>query len=190
MQKIHQTGTTMLEALAAITVVSVLLIGAIKLVGKMFDMFKQNMIVSEIQEIQKNINSRYRLEGNFSGLGGLTATQIHEQKLVPSQMLVNGSLVHRMNGEVKIDVSALGNEFFDVEFNGLTNRTCVNLSQINWNNSLSTDLYQIKINDNVYKLPIPANGISFGDEAALPITVTKAVSSCVDDDNTIVWTFQ
>ena len=123
-------------------------------------------------------------------MAGLSAEEIANQKLIPSQMLVNDKLVHRLNGEVIIDVSDLGNDFFYVEFKGLTNRTCSNLSQINWNNSLSTDLYQIKINEDVYKLPIPANDVEFGDDDALPITVGKAIKSCQSNDNVIGWTFQ
>lgn len=190
MLKSCQKGTTLMEAMAAITIASVLLISVIKLVGNMFDMFKQNMVVNEVQEVQKNITARYRLEGNYAGLSGLSAEDFAKQKLVPSQMHVGDKLMHRLNGEVKIGVSDLGDDYFYIEFDSLTNRSCVNLSQINWNNSLSTDLFQIQINDNVYLLPIPSNGVVLGDENALPITVAKAISSCKDNDNVIVWTFQ
>ena len=51
MLKSCQKGTTLMEAMAAITIASVLLISVIKLVGNMFDMFKQNMVVNEVQEV-------------------------------------------------------------------------------------------------------------------------------------------
>ena len=48
----------------------------------------------------------------------------------------------------------------------------------------------IKINNDVYKLPIPANNVDFGDENALPITIAKAAKSCKSNNNVIGWTFQ
>lgn len=185
----NQKGNTMMEALAAISVVTVLAVAAVKLMGGLFDMFKQNMIVNEVQEVQKNISARYRLEGNYSELAGMDAQKLKEELLVPSQMVVNGTLVHRLNGAVEIAPSALGDEYFDITFKDLTTRSCMNMSQINWTGNQATDLFQIKINDNTFKLPI--NGVKFGDENALPVTVKKAADSCKDGlVNDITWTFQ
>ena len=168
----QQKGNTMLEALAAIAVISVLSISVIKLVGNMFSAFKQNMIENEIREVQKNVVDRYRIDGNYSALENITAEKIIEERLVPSQMAVGSKIVHR-------------------KFEELSTRACVGLSQINWNNNGVTDLFQIKINNKEFKLPIPINGLNFEDEGALPITVKKAVDSCNNgSDNVITWTFQ
>lgn len=186
-----QKGATMLEAISVITIVSVVTIGGIKLIGSMFEMFKQNMVANEVQEIQKNVSARYRLEGNYAELSSeeMTPQKLKEELLVPSQMLVRGKLMHRLNGEVEIKASELGDEYFDIIFKELTVRSCMNLSQINWSSTQGTDLFQIKINENTFKLPI--NGVNFGDADALPITVKKAADSCTnDDENIITWTFQ
>ncbi len=185
----EQKGTTMMEALAAISVVTVLTVGVIKLIGNMFDMFKQNMITTEIQEVQKKIAERYRLEGVYTELSSLTPQQMKDEQLVPSQMLVNDKLVHRQNGEVEIKTSTLGDEYYDVTFKSLSNRSCVNLSQINWDAGQTSDLFRIQINDKVFKSPV--DGVNFGDDNALPITVKKAADSCESgSDNQITWTFQ
>lgn len=187
----QQKGNTMLEALAAIAVISVLSISVIKLVGNMFSAFKQNMIENEIREVQKNVVDRYRIDGNYSALENITAEKIIEERLVPSQMAVGSKIVHRLNGNVEINVSDLGENYFDIKFEELSTRACVGLSQINWNNNGVTDLFQIKINNKEFKLPIPMNGLNFEDEGALPITVKKAVDSCNNgSDNVITWTFQ
>ena len=191
MLKSNQKGTTMMEAIAAISVVTVLTISIIGLVGNMFEVFRLNMVSQEVQEIQKNIVTRYRLEGDFSELSSskMTPAKFKEDLLIPSQMLVNGKIVHRLNGEVEIKTSSLGDEFFDITFKQLSLRACMNLSQLTWSNTQGTDLFQIKINNKLFKLPI--DGVKFGDEDALPITLEKAADSCKDDgDNTIVWTFQ
>jgi len=187
----HQKGSTMLEAMAAIAVISVLTVSVIKLIGTMFNSFKQNMIENEIREVQKNIVNRYRIDGDYLALENITAEKVAEEQLVPSQMAVGNKIIHRLNGNVVINVSDLGEQYFDIRFEELPTRTCVGLSQINWNNSGTTDLFRIIINEKEYKLPIPSNNLEFGDEGALPITVKKAVESCnKGSDNTITWTFQ
>ena len=92
----------------------------------------------------------------------MTPQKMKDEQLIPSQMLVNGEIVHRLNGEVTIETSSLGMDYFDVTFNKLSLRTCMNLSQINWSSSEGADIFQLKINDKVFKLPI--NGVNFGDE--------------------------
>ena len=191
MFKSDQKGATMLEAISVIAIVGVVTVAGIRLIGSMFEMFKQNMVSNEVQEIQKNISARYRLEGNYAELSSeeMTPQKMKEELLVPSQMLVKGKLVHRLNGDVEIKASELGDEYFDITFKELSSRTCLNLSQISWNSTQGTDLFQIKINEKTFKLPV--NGVNFGDADALPITVKKATESCkTDEDNTITWTFQ
>ena len=185
-----QKGTTMMEAIAAISVVTVLSVAAVKLIGNMYEMFRQNMVANEIREIQKNITARYRLEGNYAELSSeMTPQKMKDEQLIPSQMLVNGEIVHRLNGEVTIETSSLGDDFFDVTFYKLSLRTCMNLSQINWSSTEGADVFQLKINNNTFKLPI--NGVKFGDNNALPITVKKASESCSNDENNVItWTFQ
>ncbi len=188
MIKSNQKGTTMMEAIAAISVVTVMAVGVIKLIGGMFESFKQNMIENEIQEVQKRIVSRYRLEGNYANIP-TTVEKIKEEQLVPAQMYANNKLIHRQNGEVTIATSTLGSDYFDVTFKGLSVRSCVNLSQINWNNGQNSDLLQLKINTKTFVLPV--GNVSAGDDNALPMTMQKAVDSCKSgDDNVIIWTFQ
>ena len=191
MLKSNQKGTTMMEAIAAISVVTVLTVAAVKLIGSMYELFRQNMVANELREIQKNIATRYRLEGNYAELSSdaMTPTKMKEDQLIPSQMLINGEIVHRLNGEVTIETSSLGDEYFDITFNKLSLRTCMNLSQINWSGTDGADIFQIKINKKTFKLPI--NGVQFGDDNALPISPVKASESCTDDEkNVITWTFQ
>ncbi len=189
MLKSDQKGTTMMEAIAAISVVTVLTVAAVKLIGNMYEMFRQNMVANEIREVQKNIATRYRLEGNYAGLSDMTPQKMKDEQLIPSQMLVNDEIVHRLNGEVTIKPSSLGDDYFDVTFNKLSLRTCLNLSQINWSGTDGADIFQIKINNKIFKLPI--NGVQFGDDNALPISPVKASESCTDDEkNVITWTFQ
>ncbi len=188
MIKSNQNGTTMMEAIAAISVVTVMTVGIIKIIGGMFEAFKQNMIENEIQEVQKNVVSRYHLEGNYANIP-TTPEKIRKEQLVPAQMYTDDKLIHRQNGEVTIATSTLGDDYFDVTFKGLPVRSCVNLSQINWNNGQNSDLFQLKINDKTFVLPI--GDVKAGDANALPVSMKTASESCKSgDDNVITWTFQ
>lgn len=187
MLKDNQQGATMMEAIAVISVVTVMTVAAVKLIGGMFEAFKQNMIENEIQEVQKNVVSRYRLEGDYATIPA-EASKIKEEGLVPSQMVVGNKLMHRQNGEVEIKQSTLGKDYFDITFKDLPNRSCVNLSQINWNNGQNSDLYQLKINDKLFTLP--AGTDAPGDDN-LPMNIKKATGSCKSGSkNVITWTFQ
>ncbi|MBR2033948.1 MAG: hypothetical protein IKA03_04670 [Alphaproteobacteria bacterium] len=193
----NQNGSTMLETIGAMMVVSMVSIGIISLVGKMFNAFKQNMVANEIKEVQKNITDRYRADGNYEALEGISAQDAYKEKLIPAQMLVGNKIVHRQNGEVELGIGEeeIDNEkenYFTVKFKGLTNGSCIDLSQIAWNSASSTDLYAITINNNkTFKVPLAATGIAPGSDNALPITIEKAVGACNagDDDNVIKWTF-
>ena len=190
MLKNNQKGSTMLEAMGALSVVTVFTIAAISLVSSMFDMFKQNMVVNEIKEIQKLITSRFQLEGSYENLFKMDIDDLREEKLLPSQMFINDKIYHRLGGEVEISESDMGKNYYSVTFNDLNNRACLNLSQIEWIVNQGSDLVELKINKNVFKMPISKNKVEPGSDNALPMNLTKASKSCDDEDNTITWTFQ
>ncbi len=190
MSAIDQKGTTMLETMAVLSVITVFTIAAISLVGSMFDMFKQNMVVNEIKEIQKTITGRFQLEGSYADLFKMSVEDLKKEKLLPSQMFVNDGIYHRLGGEVTISKPDAGEGYYNVTFNDLNNRACLNLAQVEWVVNQGSDLMELKINKDVYKIPVSKNNIEPGDANALPMTLNKAAKSCGDDDNTITWTFQ
>lgn len=101
MFRINQKGGTMVEAIAVISIMTVLGISAIKLIGGLFDGFKQNIVTSEIRELQKNVSARYSVDGHYGNLG--TVATLVKEKVVPNQMLANGKIYHRLGGEVLIE---------------------------------------------------------------------------------------
>ena len=191
MFKNDQTGSTMLETIAVVSVVTVFSIAAISIVGSMFDMFKQNMVVNEIKEIQKTITARFQLEGSYADLFEKSVDDLKSEKLLPSQMFVNDKIYHRLGGEVSISKSDLGDSYYNVTFNDLNNRACLNLAQVEWIVNQGSDLIELKINKDVFKMTISKNNIEPGSDKALPMNLTKAVKSCEDNNkNAITWTFQ
>lgn len=185
----NQKGSTMIEALSALMIITVLGIAGIKLVGSIFDMFRQNIVSNEIKDIQKNVAARYSADGDYLGLKDMTTANLLAEKMVPNQMVANGKIYHRLGGEVLINQSTLGELYFDVTFKDLSSRSCMNLSQINWVTNQNSDLVELVINDKTFKLPF--GEVSPGDGDALPMTVAKATTACKSGaDNNITWTFQ
>lgn len=151
MFRINQKGGTMVEAIAVISIMTVLGISAIKLIGGLFDGFKQNIVTSEIRELQKNVSARYSVDGHYGNLG--TVATLVKEKVVPNQMLANGKIYHRLGGEVLIEKSALSTLYYQITFKDLSPKACMNLSQINWMTHQGSDLIQLQINSTVFVLP-------------------------------------
>ena len=107
LRKNNQSGATMIETLGVLTIVTMLGISAIKLIGNIFDIFKQNLVVNEVRDLQKAISGRYRFEGNYKELlenrtPEETAQFVCNEKMAPYQMCIDGLLYHRMGGQVWI----------------------------------------------------------------------------------------
>lgn len=201
----------MLETLGVLTIVMMLGISTFKLINSIMDMFKQNMVVSEVKDMQKVISDRYKFEGNYKGLfedGGTRRTPeqvsafLCESKMAPNQMCVKGRLHHRMSGDVWVmpieNYDEDGNPIEDYSkyalvFWGLTDKTCVNAAQINWYSKQKSDIYKMVINGGVAGKEMVVD-LPYNDEDGLsgrfPVSGIDAMRACsADNDNTIEWVF-
>lgn len=190
-----QKGGTMMEALMVLSIIIVLSVSGMNLINSMFTMFKQNMVSNELIEIQKNIAARFRVFGYYNDI----PTDIEDwkkEKLLPNQMIAGDSIHHRLGGKVTIapKFKHEGDEFapyFTVTFEDIPQKTCFVIGQINWTMSQSSDLIELKINDNdPFVLPTRASGVEKGADNALPVKVNVLMSKCQSGDNTMVWTFR
>lgn len=182
-----QRGATMLEVMAVMMVITMLGIASIKLIGNLFDMFRLQMVGTEIQEIQKAVSARFSVEGEYSALVSMSPQQMVDEKLVPNQMFVNNNFYHRLGGLVEVKPSALGDEYYSVSFADLSKKACLNVTQINWITNETSNLVEVSINEGVFVLPI--GSVRPTDDDALPLTVAKAAKFC-KDGSTVVWHFQ
>lgn len=190
MLKSDQKGATMIEALSVIAIVGVLTIASLRLINGLFDLFKQNLVVSEIRELQKNVRDRYGVDGNYNGLKAQGAFEkLLEDKVIPTKMISGNKIYHSLNGEVSLGASALADYYFEITFYDVSSRGCLNLSQINWSNHQGSDLVQIDVNGTEFVQPV--KGVSQNDAKALPMTMDKASKVCKSGRvNNITWTFQ
>lgn len=182
----NQNGNTMLEALAALAVVGVLAYSALKLVNGMFDLFHENMTVTQIKELKKKIAEKYSVETDYVSLDDASVEDLVNDKVIPANMIIGNKIYHRLSGEVEISTSSLDDIYYDITFKGLPQKACINLSMIDWVINQNSDLIKIDINGKVYALAEAG-----GSDDDFPVTAEKAAKACVKGrSNEITWTFQ
>ena len=193
--KAEQKGGTMLEALMVLSIITVLSISGIKLINGLFTMFKQNMVSNELIEIQKNIAARYRVFGFYDDIPD-NIEDWKKEKLLPSQMIANDKIHHRLGGDVIISPKKKNDDdevsvYYTVTFEDIPQKTCLVIGQINWTMSQSSDLIELMINDDSGKFVLPTRDseIEKGADNALTVKVNVLMNAC-KSENTMTWTFR
>lgn len=201
--KKNQSGATMVEAIGFLTVVIMLGLSSIKLVGNLYGLFKQSLVVNEIKDLQKVISGRYKFEGNYKELlenktPEETAAFLCDKKMAPFQMCINGLLYNRAGGEVWVvpfeEIDEDGNSYknytkYKMIFSGLNDRACVEAAQINWYTQQKSDVYKMIINsesENNLVVDLPYN--QQDETKAFPVLPSDVMQACNEgDDNQIEW---
>lgn len=207
--KFYQKGSSMIEMLGVLAIIAVLAISAIKIVSNGLDVLKQNLVVTQLRSLQKNISERYNLEGNYSDLLdskdiAAVSKYLCTQKLAPYDMCFsdsngNYSLIHRLSGDVIVEAESAA--FTDVETetyeryalvaNGLSDRTCINAAQVTWSSKQKDVLYRMAINggtenQKIYEQPYNQTDATL----TFPVKLSDIMAACSKGkDNSIIWVF-
>ncbi len=189
-----QSGRTMIEMLAVLTLIGVVFSSIMMVVGSMYDKYKSSVILLQIRDLRKAINNRYSALGVYTGIN---AKLLIDEKLAPAQMVNGQKLIHAYQGEVTFGVGNTGgkNHSYKITFPSLPYKNCVELATINWEVDNTATLASITINKTQFSWPvntIGSDGINSGAGAtSLPITLGKASNACQSNNNNeIIWEFQ
>ena len=164
--KNNQKGSTMMETLGVLSIFVMLGAGAISLIGNIWNLFKQSMVVNEARDLQKAISDSYRAEGNYyklfhdkdnewsSSNEEAASKPLCVEKIAPFQMCSDNKLRHRLGGKVYVSPVLVDEESdncvkcekYMLTFTSLTKKACVALAQINWYTQKKSDIYQMRIN--------------------------------------------
>lgn len=215
LNKNNQKGATMMEALAVLTIISMLGMSIIKMIGSVFDMYNQSMITSEIKDLQKAITGKYQFNGTYKALfDGKSADQVAQtlcsEKLAPFKMCVNNKLFHSGKGAVTVEPVKIYNMSggvidnygrYSILFDGLKNKTCMSIASINWAVKGSLILYKLEINKNkdfqgdsekeaLYKKTFDLPNNKTAETFVFPVKPEDVMGACSNkDDNSVKWTF-
>ena len=203
--KNNQNGATMMEALGVLTIIVMLGVSSIKLIGNIYGLFTQSLVINEIKDLQKVISDRYRFEGNYRELfDGKTPEQtsafLCSEKMAPFQMCVGNLMYNKMGGRIWVlPVEYLDGEGSSYEdytkyamiFEGLSDRACVSAAQINWITKQKTDVFSMIINGGTEKeliVDLPYNQQE--GTVSFPVLPTDVLEACnYNDNNQIEWIF-
>jgi type II secretory pathway pseudopilin PulG len=201
--KFYQKGSSMIEMLGVLAIIAVLAISVIKIVSNGLDVLKQNLVVSQLRNLQKTISERYNLEGSYSDLlvsrdADAVSAYLCTQKMAPYEMCVNNKLYHRLSGKVFIraesDVFTDETETYEryaLEADGLSDRTCINAAQVTWSSKQKDVLYRMVINGGTDNQLIYEQAYNqTGGNQTFPVKIGKILSACQrGKDNSIIWIF-
>lgn len=192
MWKNSQSGRTMIETIAVLGIIGLVTSGLITMTTSVYNKYRIASITSQIKDLQKNIRTRYSALGNYSNLGdAATLPKLISDKVIPSNMLLNGTVVHAFGGSVvfnentallKDSVSG-GVTRYSINFKDVRKEACVELLSLSWAINESSDLYSITTRNKTYSWD--------STTLPLPMDVATVYNICaITTNQDITWIFQ
>ena len=182
LNRIEQSGRSMVEMLGVLAIIGVLSVGGISGYSKAMAKYKLTKAQDQMAMLLINIRTAFSGSPSYSGLNNSTAVQLN---IVPADMLPGGlgvsvsaasGIVNAFSGSVVIATAENG-QHFKITFNGLGKETCTSLASSDWGTE-GLDSMQI-------------NSSTAHNQANLPIGAITAVGECVNDNstNSITWEY-
>ena len=168
-----QSGRTMVEVLAVLSILGVLFTSVMMIVNSIYDKFKSSNIVTQIRDLRKGINNRYAALGIYTGL---SSKILIDERLVPAQMVHGQKLLHSYQGEVNFAVGNTGGtgRSYKISFPSLPYKNCVELATINWEVEASATLVSIDINKTTFTWQINKTSADGVTQAASPTALPSS----------------
>ena len=184
LQKIEQSGRSMVEMLGVLAIIGVLSVGGISGYSKAMAKFKLTKAQDQLTMLLMNIRTTYATAPTYTGLTAATAISYN---LAPSDMISGQTLHNAFGGSVVIAAEAASGLQFAITFNGLGPETCLSLATSDWG---SDGLIGISINKAAVAKPDFAN-VEFKPGANLPVPLGTAAAdgncSATTAVNSITW---
>ena len=200
--KIEQSGRTIVEMLAYISLMITITASFATLVGRGYHQYESSLIQQELVDLKKTISERYAVDGNYANLkwDDLCEDNIGPRTLMPPrQCIQDGSKKickckegsgawHAFGGPVIIG-AADNNQTFYITFQKLPQDICGQLGVKNWSAMEGSDLDRMSVNGRVWAWPYSPvyNGTIYKE---LPATVDDVINACNEGrENEITWYF-
>lgn len=164
-----QTGASLIEIISYLGVASIVIIGAVMLLGTAFGGASSNRAMQEVSALQLNVKKLHMAQGGGYGTASMNETLIKAGQIpstLKAQTASPWGITNSWNGAVVI-TGATSN--FTIEYAGIPQAICVDLLSSQGGSQWS--------------------GITVGGSAvATPVTPAAAAAACSGATNTIVWT--
>lgn len=184
MLKNCQKGSSMVDVIAALGVISVVAVGIFVTVYKIFDRYHQTAIVTQIRDLQKNIQQRYATASDYRDLTEDDIVQtLIDERVIPYGMVSGGRIYNAYNGNVTLS----GTQYdYTITFSDIKKAGCVDLLAMSWTVNNTSDLVKLEVGGKTY------TWTGENTDLQLPVPLVDAGALCKDaqNQNTIKWTFQ
>ena len=184
MLKDCQKGSSMVEMIGVMSVIAMITVGIFATVSKIYDRYLQSTVVTQIRDLQKNIQMRYAAAADYRDLSksNIIPTLI-EERVIPYNMVSGDEIFNAYKGVVTIS----GTQYeYTISFSDIKKAGCVDLVTMSWTVSNTSDLIKLKFGGKTY------TWTGENSTLQLPVSVVDAASFCSDNptQNVIEWTFQ
>jgi type II secretory pathway pseudopilin PulG len=190
--KNNQNGTSMVEMLGVMGIVSMVAIGAISLYTGIMDKYRISVTNQQIQSISKTIHELYVAKSNYKNL---TTKVLIDENLAPREMVMSGTtnfLLNKMGGKTIVSTST-DNKSFNVLFSGLSKAACISVAKINPDPSGRLNFVQMKIgaaNSNQTGFSGAPGILNASNISAGTANISTIAGYCVHkNNNAIEWEF-
>lgn len=179
LNKIEQSGRSMVEMLGVLAIIGVLSVGGISGYSKAMAKYKLTKAQDQLSMLLINIRTAFSGSSSYEDLSNSTAIMLN---IVPADMLpsgltaTDGKIMNAFSGAVTISEVSKNAQHFTITFAGLGRETCTSLASSDWG---TEGLVSMSINDTDYT------------QSDLPIRATVAVKDCdqADSANSITWEY-
>ncbi len=184
MLKNCQKGSSMIEMIGVMGIISMITVGIFATISKIYDRYHQTAVVTQIRDLQKNIQMRYATASDYRDLtkNNIVKTLIDE-RVIPYDM-VNGDQIYNAYGG---EVSLSGTQYdYTITFKNIKKPGCIDLLSIDWSVNNTSDLIKLKVDGKTY------TWTGLNGSLELPVDLQDAAALCktAQNQNTIEWTFQ
>lgn len=125
LMKSEQVGVTLLETILVLSLVSIIMVGGLKLYGSASDAEMFQRASREVIALKANIRGLYSRQNNFSGL---TNNLIIDSGLVPGGTFFeasSGSIKNAYGGSISVKPSGLDDKNFEIYFGNIDKNFCI-----------------------------------------------------------------
>ncbi len=184
MLKNCQKGSSMIEVIGVMGVIAMITTGIFATVSKIYDRYHQTAIVTQIRDLQKNIQMRYATAADYRELTDNNIMQtLIQERVIPFGMVSGNEVFHAYKGGVQLS----GTQYdYTVTFSDIKKSGCVDLVTMDWTVNNTSDLIKLEVGGKTFTW----TGNSSSNR--LPVSMGMANDVCKDkrEDNVIKWTFQ
>ena len=93
----------MIEVIGVMGIISMITVGIFATISKIYDRYHQTAVITQIRDLQKNIQMRYATAADYRDLTKSNAVKtLIEERVIPYDMVSGDAIYNAYNGAVEL----------------------------------------------------------------------------------------